>query len=215
MSAKSMIREPPSGIDLLVVGAGIGGLSAAIECHRKGHNVRVIEKRSDFSTFGVYMSPPVIYAPCIPGARTLSAFTNTEAKGDLIAITRSAQRTMLKWPGFLPRLQANAMPPRLWYFKFDGTELFSLSDIDKGKEGIISLTLWRNQLHEELYKYTSELEIPVTFSRQAVAYEEDDDSGSVLTAEGEKYVADLVIAADGIASKSIDMMILQDTGEVK
>lgn len=102
------------------------------------------------------------------------------------------------------------MPPRLWYFKFDGTELFSLSDVDKGKEGIISLTLWRNQLHEELYKYTRELDIPVTFNRQAVAYEEDDHRGSVLTAEGERYVADLVIAADGIASKSADMMVSWD-----
>lgn len=66
MSAKSLIREPPSGIDLLVVGAGIGGLSAAIECHRKGHNVRVIERRPDFSTFGLYISQPVVDAPCIP-----------------------------------------------------------------------------------------------------------------------------------------------------
>lgn len=49
-----MVCEPPSGIDLLVVGAGLGGLSAAIECHRKGHNVRVIERRPDFSTFGMY-----------------------------------------------------------------------------------------------------------------------------------------------------------------
>lgn len=49
-----MVCEPPSGIDLLVVGAGLGGLSAAIECHRKGHNVRVLERRADFSTFGMY-----------------------------------------------------------------------------------------------------------------------------------------------------------------
>lgn len=53
-----MIREAPSGIDLLVVGAGPGGLSAAIECHRKGHNVRVIERRPDFNTFGTYHHHP-------------------------------------------------------------------------------------------------------------------------------------------------------------
>lgn len=51
-----MVCEPPSGIDVLVVGAGLGGLSAAIECHRKGHNVRVIERRPDFGTFGMYCS---------------------------------------------------------------------------------------------------------------------------------------------------------------
>lgn len=114
---------------------------------------------------------------------------------------------MLKWPGFLPRLMANAMPPTLSYFKFDGTKLFSLSDVDKGHEGIISMTLWRNQLHEELYRYARDLDIPVTFNRHAVSYEEDDDRGFVSTEAGERYVADLVIAADGIASKSVNMMV--------
>lgn len=128
-------------------------------------------------------------------------------EGDLIAITRSAQRTMLKWPGFLPGLMANAMPPRLSYFKFDGTKLFTLGDVDKGHEGIISMTLWRNQLHEELYRYARELDIPVTFNRYAVAYNEDDNHGFVLTEVEERYVADLVIAADGIASKSVHMMV--------
>lgn len=52
MSAKDMERCPPSGIDVLIVGGGLGGMSAAIECHRKGHNVRIIEKRRDFDTFG-------------------------------------------------------------------------------------------------------------------------------------------------------------------
>lgn len=99
------------------------------------------------------------------------------------------------------------MPPRVSYFKFDGTKMFSLSDVDKGKEGIISMTLWRNQLHEELYKYARELDIPVQFNRYAIAYDEDDDRGTVLTESGERYVADLVIAADGIASRSVNMMV--------
>lgn len=36
--------DPPSGIDILIVGAGVGGLVAAIECYRKGHNVRIWER---------------------------------------------------------------------------------------------------------------------------------------------------------------------------
>lgn len=36
--------DPPSEINVLIVGAGVGGLVAAIECHRKGHNVRVWER---------------------------------------------------------------------------------------------------------------------------------------------------------------------------
>lgn len=33
-----------SGIDVLIVGAGVGGLVAALECYRKGHNVRIWER---------------------------------------------------------------------------------------------------------------------------------------------------------------------------
>lgn len=37
-------RLPPSGVKVIVVGAGFAGLSAAIECDRKGHSVTLLEK---------------------------------------------------------------------------------------------------------------------------------------------------------------------------
>ena len=52
MTAKDMKRFPLTDMDVLIVGGGIGGMSAAIECYRKGHDVRIIEKRRDFDTFG-------------------------------------------------------------------------------------------------------------------------------------------------------------------
>ena len=36
--------EPPTGINVLIIGAGVGGIVAALECHRKGHNVRIWER---------------------------------------------------------------------------------------------------------------------------------------------------------------------------
>ena len=47
-----MDRYPPSGIDILVVGGGLGGMFAAIECYRKGHTVRVLESASEFGDNG-------------------------------------------------------------------------------------------------------------------------------------------------------------------
>jgi 2-polyprenyl-6-methoxyphenol hydroxylase-like FAD-dependent oxidoreductase len=47
-----MEREQETGISILVVGGGIAGLTFAIEAHRKGHDVRVIERRALRETFG-------------------------------------------------------------------------------------------------------------------------------------------------------------------
>lgn len=35
---------PSTGIDVLIVGTGFGGLTAALEFTRKGHNVRILER---------------------------------------------------------------------------------------------------------------------------------------------------------------------------
>lgn len=45
-------RYPLTGIKVLISGAGIGGLLAALECHRKGHSVMVLERSSSLSTVG-------------------------------------------------------------------------------------------------------------------------------------------------------------------
>ena len=38
---------PSTGIDVLIVGTGFGGLTAALEFTRKGHNVRVLERNNE------------------------------------------------------------------------------------------------------------------------------------------------------------------------
>jgi monoamine oxidase len=44
---------PDSGINVLIVGTGLAGLTAALECTRKGHNVRVLERSATINTAGV------------------------------------------------------------------------------------------------------------------------------------------------------------------
>lgn len=40
-------RHPETGIDVLIVGAGMGGLMSALECWRKGHNIVGVLERND------------------------------------------------------------------------------------------------------------------------------------------------------------------------
>ena len=46
-------RESLSGIDVLVVGAGLGGLFTAVELYRQGHNVKMIESKPKIEGFGL------------------------------------------------------------------------------------------------------------------------------------------------------------------
>lgn len=45
---------PSTGIDVLIVGTGFGGLTAALELTRKGHNVRILERNKGPDMSGMY-----------------------------------------------------------------------------------------------------------------------------------------------------------------
>lgn len=51
-NSKPLGSYPESGIDVLIVGTGLAGLTAAIECTRKGHQVRVLERNANINTAG-------------------------------------------------------------------------------------------------------------------------------------------------------------------
>lgn len=54
MESRPLGSYPPTGIDVLIVGTGLGGLSAALECKRKGHDVRVLERNADINVAGMF-----------------------------------------------------------------------------------------------------------------------------------------------------------------
>lgn len=50
-------RHPLTNIDVLVVGAGPAGLYTALECWRKGHSPRVVERTHSLSSAGTNSLP--------------------------------------------------------------------------------------------------------------------------------------------------------------
>lgn len=50
---ESVKRMPETGINVVIVGAGIGGLWTALECWRKGHTVRIFDKTKAPDTHGM------------------------------------------------------------------------------------------------------------------------------------------------------------------
>lgn len=60
MQSHKMKREALSHIDILIVGAGLGGLYAAIECYRQGHSPRIIESKNEVEALGQSSFAPII-----------------------------------------------------------------------------------------------------------------------------------------------------------
>ena len=52
-NTKDVDIAPTSGISTLIVGAGVGGLVAALELTRKGHAVRLFEREKTIKSAGV------------------------------------------------------------------------------------------------------------------------------------------------------------------
>jgi 2-polyprenyl-6-methoxyphenol hydroxylase-like FAD-dependent oxidoreductase len=44
----------PTGIKVIIAGAGFAGLSLAIECIRNGHEVQIFEQAKEFAMLGIF-----------------------------------------------------------------------------------------------------------------------------------------------------------------
>jgi 2-polyprenyl-6-methoxyphenol hydroxylase-like FAD-dependent oxidoreductase len=53
----------PTGLKVIVVGAGLGGLACAIESRRKGHDVTVFENAPEIMRIGDTLVPSLPLAP--------------------------------------------------------------------------------------------------------------------------------------------------------
>mgnify|MGYP002380088433 CR=1 FL=1 len=54
---ESVATPHSSGIKVIIVGLGLGGLAAAIECARKGHTVLAIDQQKELKPIGARADP--------------------------------------------------------------------------------------------------------------------------------------------------------------
>lgn len=89
-------RYPRTGIKVVVSGAGIGGMFAALECWRKGNDVEILEQNDALSTIG-----------------------------DFLAIGPSALSTLHYYPTMLAEYNETACNSPLWWCDPAGNKLVS------------------------------------------------------------------------------------------
>lgn len=156
----------------IVVGAGIGGLTATLSLRRAGHEVTLIERTARFTDIGggIQLAPNA---------------------------TRVLRRLDL-----LDAVAAQAVRPSHLSFRTwsDGTEIcrYLLGREAEDEFGAPYLVLHRADLHQAL---AAAVPTPsVRLNTVVVGIDQDDESACVTTANGERLGADLVVAADGIRS---------------
>jgi 2-polyprenyl-6-methoxyphenol hydroxylase-like FAD-dependent oxidoreductase len=124
--------------------------------------------------------------------------------GEMIIITSPALQTLKKWPGFMERARQEAVAPVLTMKKFDGT---LIGTFPIGNPDDPSLAIYRSKLHNVLYEYAEQLGIPIEFSATASEFFETDDHGGVVLSDGRRLTADIVVAADGVGTKSWALVV--------
>ncbi|KAI0012526.1 hypothetical protein F4779DRAFT_38890 [Xylariaceae sp. FL0662B] len=169
-----MATPPQTGIRVLVVGAGFAGLTAAIECHRKGHSVTVVEK--------------------FPELKTL---------GDIISFGPNSSRLFLRWPGVAEQLEAlsirtDSLTLRSW----QGEELYTQRWTEEQEAWGVRFDGHRGEFHEVVWNHaTRDLGIPIRTGARVDDYFEDEGGAGVVLAGGERLTADVVLAAEGVRSR--------------
>ena len=162
-------------MDIIIVGAGIGGLAAAAALLQRGHKVRVFEQSPQLSEVGagIQMSANAV--------KVLDAF------------------------GLRRRLEATGVRPKAFEFRrFDSGELLHgmpLGELHEQQHGAPYFQIHRGDLHAALRDAVHQLDDKVVvLDSKVVRVEEDSSHASVYFENGSSASADLVVGADGIKS---------------
>ena len=128
--------------------------------------------------------------------------------GDFVGIGPSATKQFQKWPAMAKTYSSIIYRPAMTLHTHDGAFVggpFELSEASHYRPVPVS----RPKLIRALYDYATSLGIPIMFGRRVVDYVESDEKNPTyaVTDKGERFEADIVVAADGIGSKAGKVMI--------
>ncbi|KAK0385404.1 hypothetical protein NLU13_7880 [Sarocladium strictum] len=169
-------RSPETKLDVTIVGAGLGGLGAAISILLAGHNVTVLESASEIGEVGAG-----------------------------IQVLPNAAKVLYSW-GMKETLEALATKPRRCnFYGWKGNHLGEMDyhGYAAATGGYSFLDFHRATLHRCLLDRATELGVELVTSAKVDRYDAAED-GSVTTIyleDGRVLQTELLVAADGIGSK--------------
>ncbi|KAI8940516.1 hypothetical protein NX059_004193 [Plenodomus lindquistii] len=178
-------RDESSKLDVIIVGAGLGGLGAAISILLAGHNVHILESTSEIGEIGAGIQ-------CLP----------------------NSSRVLISW-GLEEYLSRHATRPRLCnMLGWKGNKISDMDFHAYEKEcGTPFWDFHRANLHMGLLKRAVELGAKLTTKTRVVDVKYQDRPqtdctlATAICADGTRYTADLIVGADGINSKCREILL--------
>ncbi|CAO2656540.1 Nn.00g053430.m01.CDS01 [Neocucurbitaria sp. VM-36] len=178
-------RDDSSKLDVVIIGAGLGGLGAAISILLTGHNVHILESAPEIGEIGAGIQ-------CLP----------------------NASRILISW-GLEDYLSQHATTPKLCnMIGWKGNKISHMDFHEYTNEcGTPFWDFHRANLHMGLLERAVELGAKLTVNARVedVEYETDAHNDSTVAiavcADGTRYKADLVVGADGINSKCREILL--------
>ncbi|KAK3717073.1 hypothetical protein LTR37_006128 [Vermiconidia calcicola] len=172
----------PSGIRVIIVGAGFAGLTAAIECTRKGHSCLVLE-----------------------------SYKTTNAQlGDIISFGSNSSRIFQRWPGINEKLTPICHTSKcLKYKTWDGEDIYTqwwgTEEENFGKR----YNGHRGEIHSIIFDHAVSQGVEIRLGQQVTEYFENEHEAGVVS-NGERIVGDVVLGADGVRSKARQLVLGYD-----
>lgn len=206
-------RLPVNGIKVVVIGGGVGGLGAALECWRKGCDVTVLERAEQPSPIGKSARPPDSAKP-----------TNMPT-GDYFTITPPALSTLTEFPSMYADYHDCVYDCSISMYSPQGDELqvtfpeWRLPGITHSAPEVkISFIKRRAVFAQMQLDQLKRLGVPVHFGDKVVSVKEEKDFVTVSTSQGKEFRGDVCVGAYGIGSAvdgfdtGVSHVNVQDTG---
>ncbi|KAK2596586.1 hypothetical protein N8I77_013467 [Diaporthe amygdali] len=174
-------------LNIIIVGAGLGGLATAIALRRTGHDVTVFEQAPELMEVGAGIQVPP-----------------------------NSGKLLERW-GVMQRLAKQVVEPsRINFRRWQDSEVIGVTDLTSEFNSHYEVPYYvvhRAHLHTALYQQAVALGVKTRLNSKVELYEPD--TATINLSDGSVFQGDLVVAADGVKSTARSIVAPNGRGAPK